>query len=76
MVTADQDSPIPNQPVHESGQASAVTNKSDREVMPLDAENAKILRFMETFDAEAVERESIDVIQVNTNEDGVVAPPF
>lgn len=77
MVAAGQDSPIPNpQPGHESGQVSAVTTKSDREVTPLDAENAKILRFIESFDAEIVERESIDVMQVNANNDGVIAPPF
>lgn len=50
----------------------------DKEVQPLDDENAKILRFMEVFDAEIVESESdiIDVMDVNTDDNGIVQPPF
>lgn len=76
MVDPDQDS-LRSDAGQKPGPASGSTaGKTDREVTPLDAENAKILRFIEVFDAEIVERESIDVTQVNANNDGVIAPPF
>ena len=47
-------------------------------IEPLDDENAKILRFIEVFNAEEIEPEVIDVTQINTWQtvEDIKPPPF
>jgi hypothetical protein len=46
---------------------------SPDDVVPLDDENAKILRFIEAFNAEPVEPNRFDI---QSTADGIVPPPF
>jgi len=56
------------------GQASPdMVKVSPDDVVPLDDENAKILRFIEAFNAEPVEPNRFDI---QSTADGIVPPPF
>lgn len=54
--------------------------QDDKEIIePLDDENAKIVRFIQAFDAEDLDHiETIDVMSINTENQGpeIIPPPF
>ncbi len=58
------------------GVDAGASEVSPRDVVPLDNENAKVLRFIEVFEAEDIDA-SIDVVQINAKGDAdTVPPPF